>query len=288
MKVLVCGKGQLGMELQRSCPASVELSVLGRDQLDITDPQAVTDALAALQPQAIINAAAYTRVDHAETDVAAAWSVNHGGPRNLISAVNSTGAYLLHLSTDFVFSGDSSRPYEPSDPVGPLGVYGESKLAGEAALMDLGRNNWAVLRTAWVFSAHGNNFVKTILRLLAEKPRLTIIADQVGSPTWAHLLAETCWQAVTTKLQGIHHCTCDGVASWYDFALAIQELAVARGLSKTSCEILPIRTEDYPTPAKRPHYSVLSNDSLKQALPQVPRRHWRQALGLMLDELAQS
>lgn len=285
MKVLICGKGQLGQELFRSCPKSVELLVLDRKDLDITQLQSVARVVSDYKPDAIINAAAYTAVDKAETDSVNAWNVNCTGPENLMAVANKFGAYLLHVSTDFVFDGNSARPYKPDDDVGPLGVYGESKRAGELKIIGNGENNWAILRTAWVFSAFGNNFVKTILRLAAEKPKLTIIADQIGSPTWAALLAETCWEAIRVRLIGVHHCSCDGVASWYDFAKAIQEMALERNLLSNKIPILPITTEQYPTPAKRPHYSVLNNSSLMQALPNAPRIYWRDALGQMLNEL---
>lgn len=286
MKVLVCGRGQLGAELARTCPDSVELIHLGRDALDISDAGQVDRAVAELKPAAIINAAAYTAVDKAETDADAARAGNEVGPANLARAAANSGAYLLHISTDFVFDGAANTPYLPDAPVSPLGVYGQTKLAGEVAIAESGLSHWAILRTAWVFSALGNNFVKTILRLAADRPKLTIIADQIGSPTCAKHLAKTCWLAVNHQLQGIYHCTCDGVASWYDFAMAIQELGAARGLLSGTCDIAPIRTEDYPTPARRPHYSVLSNASLREQLPEAPGVYWRKALAEMLDELA--
>lgn len=286
MKVLVCGKGQLGQELLHSCPAGIELLVHDSEELDITDSKSVGRVISSFRPDAIINAAAYTAVDKAETDIDNAWAVNCTGPENLLLEANKIGAYLLHISTDFVFDGNNARPYEPNHAVCPLGVYGQSKRAGELKIIEQGGDNWAILRTAWVFSAYGNNFVKTILRLAADKPKLTIIADQIGSPTWAAMLAQTCWEAIRVRLAGVHHCSCDGVASWFDFAIAIQEMAAERNLLSHKIPILPITTEQYPTPAKRPHYSVLDNSSLKQALPNAPRIYWRDALGQMLDELA--
>ncbi len=284
LKVLVNGKGQLGWELARTAPEGVDVHVHDRDELDITDAQRVMAFVEELRPQVIINAAAYTNVDRAETDKDVAWAVNCTGVENLALAARQHGCYLLHISTDFVFDGKSSVPYQPDDATAPLGVYGASKLAGERALEKVLDNDWAILRTAWVYSSFGANFVKTILRLVQEKPQLTIIADQIGSPTWANSLALSCWQAVHEKLQGIHHCTNDGVASWYDFAVAIQELALEKGLIEKAIPILPIPTEAYPTPAERPRYSVMSKASLNDALPLAPKLHWRSALSAMLDE----
>jgi len=285
IKVFVSGRGQLGSELERTVPANVELVAADRDVLDITSATQVADYINDLKPQAIINAAAYTNVDGAESDKEAAWAVNATGIENLAQAAVKNRCYLLHISTDFVFDGTSSVPYLPDAPVAPLGVYGESKLAGEQALARIMKENWGIIRTAWVYSSVGKNFVKTMLRLAAEKERLTIIADQIGSPTWAKNLAETCWCALAERLQGVHHYTNDGVASWYDFAVAIQELGVEKRLLKKAIPTLPIPTEAYPTPAARPHFSVLDKRSLFQALPMAPRLHWRLALASMLDEL---
>lgn len=286
MKVIVTGKGgQLATELERCKPESVELISLDRDQLDISDADAVSALIKREQPQAVINAAAYTNVDGAESDRHGAWQVNATGPANLARACVEQGAYLLHVSTDFVFDGTSSRPYLPDAATGPLSVYGESKLAGEQAIASAMASNWGIIRTAWVFSSVGGNFVKTILRLAAERPQLNIISDQIGSPTSAAALAQICWLATERQLQGIHHYSCDGVASWFDFAVAICELGQQVGLLDKAATLAPIPTEAYPTPATRPGYSVLDTRSLHSALEVAPRIYWRRALLQVLEEI---
>jgi dTDP-4-dehydrorhamnose reductase (EC 1.1.1.133) len=289
LKILITGAGgQLAWELAQTASTDKTLVLLGREQLNIADQAAVSAAIAEHQPDAVINAAAYTNVDAAESNREQAIAVNSIGVENLATACVKQQCYLLHVSTDFVFDGSANRPYKPDAiAADPLGVYGLSKLQGEQKLAAIMPNDWAILRTAWVYSAHGNNFVKTMLRLMREKPSLGVIADQIGSPTWAKYLAVACWAAVDKKLQGIHHCTGDGVASWYDFAVAIQELAIARGMLATAVPVAPIPTEAYPTPAQRPSYSVLNNQSLQQALPELQHEHWRSALAKMLDELKQ-
>lgn len=284
MKVLVAGKGQLAWELGRTAPQNVELHIHDRDELDITDAEAVRQLVGQLRPDVIINAAAYTNVDGAEADKAAAWAVNCTGVENLCLAAKEFDCYLLHISTDFVFGGRAAVPYLPDAATAPLGVYGASKFAGEQAVSRVLAGNWAIIRTAWVYSSFGNNFVKTMIRLMQQKPQLSIISDQIGSPTWANTLALTCWQAVAERLQGIHHCTNEGVASWYDFAVAIQELALQKKLLEKPIPVLPIPTEAYPTPAERPRYSVMNKQSLLEALPSAPKLHWRAALSEMLDE----
>lgn len=287
MKVLITGGGgQLAWELGRTVPANVEPVILSRADVNIADAKAINDTVARLQPDAIINAAAYTNVDGAQSDEQQAFQVNGEGPRHLAKACAATGAYLLHISTDFVFDGRACKPYKVDAETAPLGVYGASKLAGEHAVKEVMRENWAIIRTAWVYSTHGTNFVKTMLRLMREKPALNIIADQIGSPTWAHLLARVCWQAVGARAAGTFHYTGAGVASWYDFAVAIQTLGLENKLLDNKIPITPIPTEKYPTPASRPAYSVLDNNQLCSALPALEPVHWREALEQMLRELA--
>lgn len=286
MKILVTGaSGQLGWELARSVPPHLTLDAVDRATLDIAAPGA-EDAIVARAPAVIVNAAAYTAVDRAESEPERAHAVNADGAAAVARAARRLGARLLHVSTDFVFDGHASRPIAPDATPGPEGVYAASKLAGEQRVRDSGADA-VIVRTAWVYSAHGANFVKTMLRLMRERDSLGVVADQVGTPTWAQGLAVALWElAERPDITGTLHWTDLGVASWYDFALAIQELALARGMLTRAVPVRPLRTEDYPTPARRPAYSVLDKT---RALAELgcERRHWRVALGLMLDELHQ-
>lgn len=286
MKVAVIGKnGQLAWELARSRPESWEVAIWGSAELSVVDSQAVTAKLQGFQPQVVINCAAYTAVDKAESDAINAYAINERGVRNLASTCWQIGARLLHVSTDFVFDGRKSIPYNSGDQPNPLGVYGASKLAGEQQLQQLLPDTSTIVRTSWVYSANGNNFVKTMLRLLKEKPQLNVIADQVGSPTWAKNLALWLWTVAEKRdANGIYHWSDAGVASWYDFAVAIQELALEKGLLDTAKPIHPIPTEAYPTPARRPHYSVMDKRSA-ESVSSIQAGHWRKYLSLMLDEL---
>jgi len=286
MKVAVIGKnGQLAWELARSRPANWEVAIWGSAELTVVDEEAVAAKLAGFQPQVVINCAAYTAVDKAESDATTAYAVNEQGVRNLALACRRINARLLHVSTDFVFDGRKSAPYNSDDQPNPLGVYGASKLAGERQLQQLLPDASVIVRTSWVYSANGNNFVKTILRLLREKPQLNIVADQVGSPTWARNLAQWLWAvAEKTEVTGLYHWSDAGVASWYDLAVAVQDLALEKGLLETEKPIHPIPTEAYPTPARRPHYSVMDKRSA-ESVSQIHAGHWRKYLSLMLDEL---
>lgn len=286
MNILLTGAGgQLGWELQRTKPPEMALTALSSADLDITDPKKIATALATHTPDVIINAAAYTAVDKAESDEERAFLVNGEGPGYLAQAAHDGGIRLIHISTDFIFDGQKSSPYLPNDPPNPLSVYGRSKLLGEERILAInGGQNTTIIRTAWVYSSHGHNFVKTMLRLLQERESLSIIADQIGTPTWAHDLALAVWSALTRGITGTHHWTDAGVASWYDFAVAIMEEALTVGLINTRPMIRPIATADYPLPAKRPPYSVLDKTSLSTAIDWQPS-HWRVALRQMLSEL---
>lgn len=286
MKILITGAGgQLAWELQRSTPPGYRLSCLSRAELDITDRMAVAQCVAQLEPDAIINTAAYTAVDKAEADADNAMAVNATGVAYLAQASEHHGSYLLHISTDFVFDGRVNQPYSPADKVNPLSVYGFSKLAGERELASNMDSRWGLLRSSWVYSSQGTNFVKTMLRLMREKSVLRIVSDQMGTPTWANGLAEVCWSTVAARLKGKFHWSDAGVASWYDFAVAIQWLALDKGLLRKEIPIIPIRTSDYPTPALRPAFSVLDKTELLEALPSLNLRHWLLQLSDMLDEL---
>ena len=289
MKVLITGKnGQLGSELQLTKTENIEIICLDQHQLDITDYDAVTAKLLTERPNIVINAAAYTAVDKAESECQLAYAVNENGAENLAKACGQINAKLVHISTDFVFDGSKNTPYEVLDAVAPLGVYGHSKYAGEEKIRQLLPHDHAIIRTAWVYSLYGNNFVKTMLRLMSEKPALGVVFDQVGTPTWAKGLAQTIWKLCEepSKIDGRSlHWTDAGVTSWYDFAVAIQELAIEKGLLKKAIPVRPIFASAYPTPAKRPHYSVLDKTQTEEYLA-IEASHWRQQLSNMLDDLA--
>lgn len=289
MRIIVFGKsGQLGWELERSCPSDIDMKILGIDDLSLTEHEQVRKYLENFRPDCVINAAAYTAVDKSETEQEAAFAVNHHAVSNLAVACESITARLLHVSTDFVFDGKKNTPYEPQDTPKPMGVYGESKLAGEMAVRQALAADSVIVRTGWLYSSHGANFVKTMLKLMAEKPALSVIYDQVGTPTWAKGLASWLWTVVRKpEINGIFHWSDAGVASWYDFAVAIQQLALAKGLLDQSIPIAPIPTSEYPTPAKRPAYSVLDKRSAEE-VSGVKTVHWQQQLSMMLDELKQS
>lgn len=284
-KVLITGAGgQLGYELQRTVPEGYEVIAASRADLDISDASAVRAFIAQYQPDAIINAAAYTAVDKAEEARDQATAINETGARNLAQAAVEHQIKLLQVSTDFVFSGDAHSPILVSATCQPQGFYGESKLKGEEAIQEILGGQAFIIRTAWLYSSHGNNFVKTMLRLMGERDQLGVIADQVGSPTWAHGLAVALWQALANDATGMHHWTDAGVASWYDFAQAIMEEGEAMGLLAKQIELKPLTTADYPTPASRPAYSVLDKTTTWQALG-LSGEHWRVALRKMMKEL---
>ena len=264
-RILVTGaNGQLGTELQKLLPNAIFADI---DVLDITDFNAVKKFVTENQVDTIINCAAYTAVDKAEDDAELAQKINEDGPRNLALS----GAKIVHISTDYVFDGKNYQPYLPEDETNPVSVYGKTKRAGELAVLDNAKVA-VVIRTAWLYSAHGNNFVKTMRRLGAEKESLNVVADQIGSPTFAGDLA----QAIVNILpqmnesnKGIYHYTNEGVCSWYDFATEIMNL------SGLDCKVNPIPSSAYPTKATRPFYSVLSKEKIKNVFNiEIP--HWKE------------
>ena len=283
MKVVVTGAGgQLGQELARTVPQGVVLAALTSKDCDIGDAAAVSAMVVRERPQVIINAAAYTAVDKAESEAALATRVNARGPSHLAGA--GTEFRLIHVSTDFVFDGTRGRACRPEDAPNPLSVYGRTKLEGEAPVRARGARG-LVLRSSWVYSADGSNFVKTMLRLMATRPELRVVSDQMAAPTWARGLAEALWRAVERpQLSGVHHWHDAGVASWYDFAVAIAEEGLALGLLVQSVNIVPIETRDYPTPARRPGFSLLDCTQTWRELNLVPP-NWRVNLRKMLIEL---
>jgi len=286
VKVLVTGAGgQVATALQKLKPAGTELICLSQAELDITDHATVRRRMAILDPDVIINAAAYTAVDKAESEFEMAEQVNGEAPGYLAEAAYANGARLLHISTDFVFDGKASSPYKPDAAAAPLGIYGLSKLLGERRALEASHGQALVLRTAWVYAAGGHNFVRTMLKVMAERGTVKVVSDQLGSPTWADSVARVLWAAVEKPtFRGIHHWTDAGVASWYDFAMAIAAEGRELGLLKKPVEVLPITTAEYPTPARRPAYSVLDRSSTETGLG-LAATPWRDNLKKMLMEL---
>lgn len=283
MKTLVIGSnGQLGRALIATAPAAFDFIGVDREELDVTDVDQVARTCQAVQPAVIINAAAYTAVDEAESQADLAQSVNAGGPSNIAAAANEVDARLVHISTDFVFDGRAVEPYRTDSATNPLSVYGRSKRAGEVAVLEAMPGKAAVLRAAWLYSHTGNNFVRTMLRLMRERDEISVVADQRGTPTWAHSLAETVWALVDLRqFRGIYHWTDGGECTWHEFAVAIQEDALALGLLDRAVPIRPIASEDYPTAARRPRYSVLDCSETIAALGLQPEP-WRVNLRRML------
>jgi dTDP-4-dehydrorhamnose reductase len=281
VKALVTGaRGQLGHALLASAPAGADLVALGHHDLDIGDAAAVAALISFEAPDLVINAAAYTAVDKAESEEWTAYRVNGEGPGHLAAAARAAGARFVHVSTDFVFNGASGIPYAPSHETDPLGVYGASKLAGEKSALAADPRA-LILRTAWVYGVTGHNFVRTMLRLMAERDEVRVVADQIGTPTFAGSLADAIWAMSAAGASGVHHWTDSGAASWYDFAVAIQEEALALGMLGRAVPVIPIATVDYPTPARRPHYSVLNKASAIGIVGR-PAPHWRVNLRHML------
>ena len=289
-RVLLTGSdGQLGQALRQSVPAEIELIAVGRSQLDLADATACHQAVMDLRPDWVLNGGAYTAVDKAETEPELAEAVNAGAPEAFARALAETGGRLLQVSTDFVFNGCQGTPYLPGQPMDPLGVYGSSKAHGEQrASQAMPQDRCCILRTSWVYGPVGKNFCLTMLRLHRLKAEagepLAVVADQVGCPTSTLTLARACWSLVQRDISGVYHWSDAGSASWYDFAIAIFEEAEKLGFPLKIANIIPITTPEYPTPAKRPAYSVLACEKISQILGTYPP-HWRQELRLMLKEL---
>lgn len=269
MKIVIFGStGQLGLSLADTQPAQVDVAYIGRADCDLSDDRAIGELLDSHNPSLVINAAAYTQVDKAESEPEIAFQVNAGAPQKMAMWTRDHGARIIHISTDFVFSGSNNKPYLPGDDPHPLGVYGQSKLLGENVARGFSNQQAMIIRTSWVYSEHGSNFVKTMLRLMAEREELSVVNDQYGSPTYARGLAVALWRIIQNELHtpGIFHWADEGNISWYQFATAIQDLAMEAGILNRSIPILPISTDEYPTPAVRPAYSVLDTTELYHLL----------------------
>lgn len=282
--ILVTGaNGQLGRSLQRLGGVSPHRYIFtDAAELDITDADAVQAAVRETGAQVIVNCAAYTQVERAEEDEAAADLVNHLSVGHLARAAKAADATLVHISTDYVFDGTGHLPYTEEDPTGPLGAYGRTKLAGERAVAESGCR-YLIFRTAWLYSEFGNNFLKTMLRLTAERERLNVVSDQVGTPTYAGDLALAIFSLIEGERlggsEGVYHFTNEGVCSWYDFAV---EIAAAVG--HTDCEINACRTPDYPAKAPRPAYSVLDKTKVKRTFG-IAIPHWRESMRYCLQRM---
>jgi len=284
-KVLITGAdGQLGYELQRTVLAGYECIATDKDDLDITNVDAVNAFVEKVKPDVIINSAAYTAVDKAEEEAVLAIAINTTGAGNLAQTAKDNDIQFMQISTDFVFDGKAHTPYLVDALAEPEGMYGKTKHDGDLLVQEILGDDAFIMRTSWLYSAHGNNFVKTMLRFMAERDELGIIADQIGTPTWANSLAQAVWQAIEKKVTGTHHWSDAGVASWYDFAYAIMEEGVVLGLLDKTITINAITTADYPTPASRPCYSVMDKTSTWKAL-EMKSEHWRVALRKMMKEI---
>jgi dTDP-4-dehydrorhamnose reductase len=287
MRVLITGSnGQLGSEIKELATNYSKLDFIFKDlpELDICNFEALQAFIMDNNINAVINCAAYTAVDKAEEDAEIAEKVNSKGVINIVNALQTVNGKLIHISTDYVFDGDHFLPYKETDPVSPIGVYGETKRAGELAVINSDIDS-IVIRTSWLYSSYGNNFVKTMLRLGSEKENLGVIFDQIGTPTYARDLAKTCLEILTgvnalkiSKNENLYHYSNEGVASWYDFAISIMELG------GVNCKVKPIQTKDYPTLAKRPQYSVLNKSKIKTDFKiEIP--YWRDSLKDCIEKI---
>jgi dTDP-4-dehydrorhamnose reductase len=288
MRILVTGaNGQLGREAVLALQAQErDVQGIDVDELDLAQTDQVADRIAGYKADWVINCAAYTQVDQAEQDSELAFLVNRDSAGEIAQGVRRSGGRMLHMSTDFVFDGGQSHPYSEDDEAKPLGVYGRSKWEGEQRVRSI-LPNCIVLRTAWVYGIYGHNFVRTILRLAAERDELSIVDDQIGTPTWTMDIVNCMSALIESNAEGLFHFTNEGVASWYDFSVQILRLARQAGISLSATTVQPIPTERFPTPAPRPPYSVLSKKKIRGALNySIP--HWQESLESMLRDLHQS
>jgi dTDP-4-dehydrorhamnose reductase len=284
MIALIAGSGgQLGRALQATAPVGTTVIAPPEAEFDITDADIVARVVAEARPDVVINAAAYTAVDKAEGDEAAARRVNVNAVGLLAAAARTAGAAFAHVSTDFVFDGTAHTPYAPDALPNPLGVYGRTKADGEAAATEF-HPSPLIVRTAWVYAAQGQNFVRTMLRVMAERDEVRVVADQIGTPTHVPTLARALWALIAGGHTGPFNVTDAGVASWYDLAQAVREEALAAGVLTRAATVVPIRTSDYPTPAQRPPYGVLDKTAT-WAITGVAN-HWREELRNCMSEIA--
>ncbi len=286
MNVLITGgRGQLAASLVDTLPDTVRVFVPEESDFDLTNPAGMQALIREDQPACIINTAAYTAVDQAESDPDKAYAINAEGVAALAELCADAGVRLVQVSTDYVFDGNARHPWKPDDEPRPLGVYGASKARGEVLVRER-LPEATIVRTAWLYSRYGSNFVKTMLGLLADRNELSVVDDQIGSPTWARNLADILWHFALHPKAGTYHYTDAGVASWYDFATAIAEEGSALGLLANPARVVPTDTESFRRPARRPAYSVLDCRSTHDYTGFAPE-HWRVALRKMLGRLAE-
>jgi len=293
MKILLFGKGgQVGWELQRSLAPLGELTALDFDSADypadFSRPELLAQTVLDVRPDVIVNAAAHTAVDKAESESDLAHAINAAAPGVLARAARQIGALLVHYSTDYVFDGSGAQPWREGDATGPLNVYGRTKLEGEQAIVASGCAH-LILRTSWVYAARGGNFAKTMLRLAQERERLTVIDDQFGAPTGAELLADVTAHAIAQTLRdpgkaGLYHCVAAGVTSWHGYARFVLEQARAAGVELKASAVEPVATSAFPTPARRPHNSRLNTEKLRAAFG-LNLPPWQDGVRRMLTEI---
>lgn len=290
MKILVIGRtGQVAQSLKATQPSALDITYLDRHQCNLLDVHGIQNALDSQGADLVINAAAYTAVDRAEDEPDTVHAINAQAPAIIASWVRQQNARLIHLSTDFVFDGTATEPYQPEQPTNPIGEYGASKLAGERAILDAAPDRAMIIRTAWVYSESGHNFVRTMLKLMAERDEISIVNDQTGSPTSARSIARMIWSLVEKDRfnNGIFHWTDNGVMTWHEFGLAIQQEALETGLLERRIPVHAITTSEYPTPARRPSYSVLDTTALEKLIS-ATAEDWRSNLREVLTLLASS
>jgi len=292
MRVLLTGgSGQLGKEIFYLKPKEIEIFKPSKLELNLLSKDSCLEAILKYKPDWIINCAAYTNVDKAEFEKDLVFKINSLAPKYFAEAIKKYGGNFLHISTDYVFDGLKGRPYKPNDQKSPINNYGYTKAKGEDFITELlsDSNKVNIIRTSWLMSPYGKNFALTIIKKLSEVKELKIISDQVGSPTTTSILAKACWQTIILKSQGceipkIMHCTNSGVGSWYDIASSLEEIGIKLNLIENQVNILPIKSEEYPTSAKRPFYSVLDcSDSLKKL--SIKPINWRSAIFKLLTQL---
>jgi dTDP-4-dehydrorhamnose reductase len=298
--LLIGAAGQVGQELQKTLPPLGEVVSVARNALDLTQTDRIRQLIQEVRPNLIVNAAAYTAVDKAETELDLAKAINAVAPTVMAETAEQIGASLIHISTDYVFDGRNHTPYRETDSPNPIGAYGQSKLWGEQGIQQVAARSpdfsYAILRTAWVYGSQGkSNFVKTMLRLGGDREEVRVVADQVGTPTWSAEIAraiamlspyllEPGLEPEKANFSGIYHFTNSGITSWYDFAVAIFEEAEAIGFPLKLQRVVPITTADFPTPTQRPAYSALACQKI-WAIQQASAPQWRQSLRQMLTEL---
>ena len=284
LKVFLVGcDGQLGWELQRVIPPD-QLIPVDLPAFDMTRKEQVMETVQQVQPDVIVNAAAFTSVDKAEVEKDRAFAINAEGAGNIADAAKETGARLIQISTDFVFDGTKTTPYQSDDIPAPIGVYGAGKLEGEKRVIGILQEKALIIRTAWLYSVHGVNFVKTMLRLMEAGKDVRVVCDQVGTPTWAATLARAVVSAINKpELSSIFHWTDAGVASWFDFAVAIMDEALNQGILAEKVQVLPVSSDEYHTVARRPSFCVLDKKESYLQL-EMPALHWSAALKAMIAD----